>query len=140
MIIHNARDAGELSGITGDIVSNPLFWFTVGMTCGLCLVPFYVARKGDFHFSENIISNLRQRKYEQNYAKKIYIKKLEQMTKATRTIMKFKRLYKEENPDTDNYADKRMKEMVEAYRSNKLKQKKEEIYLKCEKLSRIKTI
>ncbi len=41
------------------------------------------------------------------------------MTKATRTIMKFKRLYKQENFDADNYADKRMKEMVDVYKKSK---------------------
>jgi hypothetical protein len=123
MVVHNARNSGEISGISGDIVSNPLFWSITLMTSAVCLVPFYVTRRADLHFSENIINNLRQKKYEQNYAKKIYIKKLEQMTKATRTIMKFKRLYKDQNMETDNYADKRMKEMVEAYKSNKIKQK-----------------
>jgi hypothetical protein len=122
-IVHNSRNSGELSGIIGDVVSNLTFWLTTLMTCAICLVPFFIARRADYHFSENIINNLRHRKYEHDYAKKIYIKKLEQMTKATRTIMKFKRLYNQDYEDVDNYADKRMKVMVEVYKSSKLKKK-----------------
>ncbi len=124
MYIHNLRNTGEVSGITQEITGNPLFWIALSLTSTIALVPFYIARRADLHFSDNIINNLKRKKYEQNYAKKIYIKKLEYETRKTRTLMKFRRLYKERNLNPDNFADKRMKEIVDEYRINrKIKEK-----------------
>jgi hypothetical protein len=124
MYIHNFRNTGEVSGITQEITGNPLFWIALSLTSAVALVPFYIARRADLHFSDNIINNLKRKKYEQNYAKKIYIKKLEYETRKTRTLMKFRRLYKERNLNPDNFADKRMKEIVDEYRINrKIKEK-----------------
>lgn len=51
------------------------------------------------------------------------MKKLEQMTKATRSIAKFKRLYKmnQDNTEVDNYADKQMKIIVDQFKSDRQK-------------------
>jgi hypothetical protein len=120
MAVHDSLNyGGEISGITGDIVNNFLFWIATLFICTMTLVPFFILRRADYHFSENIVNNLRQRKYEHDYAKKVYVKKLEQMTKATRSIAKFKRLYKDTNIETDTYADKQMLEMVKVYKSNR---------------------
>jgi hypothetical protein len=116
MYIHNLRNTGEVSGITEEITGNPLFWMALSLTSAIALVPFYIARRADLHFSDNIINNLKRKKYELNYAKKIYIKKLEYETRKTRTLIKFRRLYKDRNLNPDNFADKRMKEIVDQYR------------------------
>jgi len=119
LIIHDSRNAGEASGITGEVVGNLLFWVTTIITSCFALVPFFIIRRADYHFSENIISNVRQKKYEHDYAKKVYVKKLEQITKATRSIAKFKRLYKESNMQADNYADKQLIELVKLFKNNR---------------------
>jgi hypothetical protein len=121
MAIHDQiSEDGEISGQMIDIVSNVTFWFTVLITSSICIVGFFIIRRAEYHFSESIINNLRHEKYEQDYAKKMYIKKLEQMTKCKRSIAKFKRLYKlQNNFEVENYADKRMKEMVDLYKTNK---------------------
>lgn len=123
LFIHNARNAGQLSGITTDCLGNVFFWLTTLFTTVICLIPFFLARRVEYHFTENIIYNLIQNKYQHDYAKKMYVKKLEQMTKCTRSIAKFKRMYKAEiDVEADNYNDKKMKEIVNMYKSNKKSQ------------------
>ena len=39
------------------------------------------------------------------------------MNRCRRTLVKFKRLYKQNDYEAENYADKRMKEMVDMYRN-----------------------
>jgi hypothetical protein len=120
MVLHESRNSGEISGITGDVVSNILFWLVVIMTSASCLLFFTIARHLEALFSENIINNIRQNRYRHEYEKKIYKRKLEQMSRCKRTLAKFKRLYKQkgENEEVDiNYADKKMKEIVEMYKN-----------------------
>lgn len=126
LFIHNAENSGQLSGITFDCLGNIFFWITTIFTSAVCLIPFFIARRIEYHFSENIINNLMQKKYQHDYAKKIYGKKLEQMTKCTRSIAKFKRMYKANNNEieVDNYRDKKMKEIVDMYKTNKKSQMK----------------
>jgi hypothetical protein len=123
MALHESRESGEISGITGDIVSNINFWFVVIITSASCLLFFSIARNLEALFSESIINNIRQNKYRHEYEKKIYKKKLEQMGRCKRTLNKFKRLYKHKGEDViendENYADKKMKEMVDLYKTKK---------------------
>ncbi len=102
-----------------DVMSSVPFWLVTIFTLAVALVPFFFIRIVEYHFSENIINNLRQERYQNDYEKKVYVKKLEQMTKATRSIAKFKRLYKDTNVDVDNYADKQMMEMVKFYKTKR---------------------
>lgn len=123
MVIHDNISYKDIGGLARDILLNLTFWLTMISTTAVCIVPFYLLRRAEFHFSGNIIINLRQKKFEHDYARKYYQKKLQQMTKATRSIAKFKRLYKlnQDNLDEDNYADKQMKLMVDEYKTKKSK-------------------
>ncbi len=117
MLMHEIRNARELSGITGDVLSNLLFWLVLLVTCAICVLFFQIVRNCEMLFSGSIINNLRRNRYYHEYEKKIYLKKLEQMNRCRRTLVKFKRLYKQNDYEAENYADKRMKEMVDMYRN-----------------------
>lgn len=117
MLMHEIRNAGEISGITGDIVSDLLFWLVLLITCAICVLFFQIIRNCEMLFSGSIINNLRRNRYYHEYEKKIYLKKLEQMNRCRRTLVKFKRLYKQNDYEAENYADKRMKEMVDMYKN-----------------------
>ena len=89
-------------------------------TVGLSLIPFYVMRRLSFHYGDSIINNLRKRKYHTDYQRKKYEKQIEAISKATRTVYKFKRIYKDKEFKASNMADKRIKEMVDSYKSKKM--------------------
>jgi hypothetical protein len=94
----------------------------------ISLIPIIISRKIDLHFSHNIINNIRNRRFEDDYLRKTYLKKLENMSRCTRSLAKFKKLYKvEEHFVAENYADKKMKEFVELYKTLKKLKNNEEI-------------
>lgn len=118
--IYDSFKTGYLaSGILMDSMGNLYFWLVVICTSGLTLAPFYLLRSIQIFFGESIIHNLRTGNYQKDYLKKKYIKMLEELAKCTRSVVKFKRIFKQNNFEADNYADKRMKEIVENYKQNK---------------------
>ncbi len=115
------RNSGQISGITFDILSSLLFWFTLFLTCAVCYYPFLIVRRCDLHFSDNIINNIRQRNYEYNFIKKILANKLESLTKNIRHIVKFKKILQGEDLEYDNYANKKVKELVDLFQDKRKK-------------------
>jgi hypothetical protein len=113
----------QLGAYTYDIISNIQFCFTLIITLAIALVPVIISRKVDNLYLNNIINNLRNRKYEDDYLRKIYTKKLKHMSKCTRSVVKFKKIYQANEQNQyeggDNYADRKMKEIVELYRNNR---------------------
>jgi hypothetical protein len=94
----------------------------------ISLIPIIISRKIDLHFSHTIINNIRNKRFEDDYLRKTYLKKLENMSRCTRSLAKFKKLYKvEEQHVADNYADRKMKEFVELYKALKKTKNSEEI-------------
>jgi hypothetical protein len=70
--------------------------------------------------NDNIINNLRQRRYETNYAKKTYIKKIEEMNKYKRSLAKFKKIYRlQDDYEPDNLADKKIKDVVDTFKRSR---------------------
>jgi hypothetical protein len=68
-------------------------------------------------FSDNIINNLRNRRYENNYVKKTYIKKIEEMNKYKRSLAKFKKIYRlHDDYEPDNLNDKKIKDIVSTFK------------------------
>lgn len=57
-----------------------------------------------------------QNNMEADFTQKLYKKKLEEYRKLSRSIGKFKKLYKIKNQDLDNLSDKRFKDIVDAYK------------------------
>jgi hypothetical protein len=121
------KTGNMVSGILGDSVGNLYFWMVLIATCGIALVPFYLIRSMQFLFGESIINNLNTKNYHKDYQKKKYLKMLEELAKCTRSVMKFKRIFKQGNFEADNFADKRMKEIVDNYRANKKMVKKQQV-------------
>jgi hypothetical protein len=108
-----------ISGILLDSISNLYFWLVVICTSGICLAPFYLIRSLHYFFGESVVNNLKYNNYQKDYMKKKYLKMLEELSKCTRSVVKFKKILKQRDFEADNYADKRMKEIVDNYLENK---------------------
>jgi len=114
----------QLGAYTFDIVGNLQFWFTLVITCAIALTPVIISRKVDNLFLNTIINNLRNGNIEDDSLKKIYTKKIEHMSRCTRSVFKFKKFLNEKREfEPDNYVDKKMMEFVELYKSNKKSEK-----------------
>jgi hypothetical protein len=105
------------------------------LICSICVIPFLIIRRIDLHFSENIINNIRQRKYKYNFVKKSLVNNLEDITKNIRHIVKFKKILKGESMEYDNYANKKVKELVDLYQETKNRNKSKIPSLKRRTLS-----
>ena len=118
-IYESFKSGYMFSGVLFDSLSSLYFWLVLLCTCGLCLVPFYLVRGLLKYFADSIASNLNKGEYYQDYMKKKYIKMLEELNKYSRSIVKFKKIFKTSNFQADNFADKRMKDIVDKYKQNK---------------------
>lgn len=78
MIVYfqNLINAGDISGIAFDILSNPLFWLTVIVTTLFIILPFKLLRTYENLFEDNIVNNLRQKNIDIQLIKKNSKKKL----------------------------------------------------------------
>ena len=119
MLIHNLRNAGELSGVIPDVVQTLNFWLTSLLTIACCVVPFFIIRRVEFFSSDTIINNLRKKNYQDDFKKKYLIKGLEGMSKNLRYVIKFKKILQGAEIEDDNYANKRVKELVEQFQSSR---------------------
>lgn len=110
-----------VSGITFDSVGNLKFWATVSCTCAVALSSFLIFRKMQELLGNSMVDNIRNKNYYNDYQMKKYKKHLEELAKYNRSIAKFKRVYKNEHFEADNFGDKKMKELVENYKQVKIK-------------------
>jgi len=144
MLIHNLRNAGELSGIIPDVLQNLNFWLTSLLTIACCVVPFYIIRRVEFFSSDTIINNLRKKNYQDDFKKKYLVKGLEGMSKNLRYVVKFKKILQGAEIEDDNYANKRVKELVEQFQSSRklkrggAKKKMEGIIIEFENVRKLK--
>jgi hypothetical protein len=124
IFLHNLSESYQISGIFFDITGNIQFWLSVLITVYISLIFFIAARRIEILFSDNIINNLRHHKYEDDYSKKVYLKKLSEMQKYTRSLAKFKKMLNEtDNYEPDNLEDKKLKDMVDTFKSERHKKK-----------------
>jgi hypothetical protein len=87
----------------------------------MSILPVLVMRRIKIHFFDNIINNIRNRNFENDYEKKTTIRKIEEMNKYKRFLSKFKKvLQMGEDFEPDNLADKKIKDWVHAYKRRKL--------------------
>lgn len=86
-----------------------------------------ISRKIEFFLSQNIVNNLRNRNFEDDYTRKICVKKIEQMHKCSRSLAKFRKIYNanknNKTMNIQNLADKKMKEIVDQYKKSKIESK-----------------
>jgi len=118
----------QIGGILFDIIANIQIWLIVFLSTFTCILPYMIYRRWEILFYDDIINNLRHDKYEQDYNKKTYIKKIEAVSKYTRSIAKFRKIFnKDENFEPENLADKKIKAVVDGFRSSKKKSKMLEV-------------
>lgn len=121
--IYACFGSDELGLYTYDVISNIKFWFTFLVILVIALIPVIISRKVEFFLTQNIINNLRNRNFEDDYTRKICIKKIEQMHKCSRSLAKFRKIYKAKKKNSHfsvkNLADKKMKDYVDQYENAK---------------------
>ena len=126
-VIYQACDYGYgLSGDTYETLSNLNFWLVFILSSAMCIIPFLIYRRMVFFFGGYIVDLIKLGRYEHLYVEKFYKKKIEQMTKAKRSVAKFKRIYSAEkkyNNVYDNIADQQMKKIVDEFRQKRKKNK-----------------
>jgi len=91
------------------------------LTVYISIIPFLIIRRVEFHFSDTLVNNLKNKRYLNYYERKKYIKKIDEINKFIRTFEKVKKISKlDETYVPDNLADKKIKDFVETYKSSKL--------------------
>ena len=92
------------------------------ITCSVCLILFYILRRGEYFFGGFIVNKIKQKQFD-IFIEKFYQKKVEQMTRVVRNVAKFKRYYynERENIEDDDYNDQKMKKIVEEFKDKKSK-------------------
>ena len=79
-------------------------------------------RRWEILFSNNIINNLRHKKYEEDLEKKKYLKKMNEIGRFTRFITKFRSMFtKTHEFEPDNLTDKKFKNIVDGFKSSRTK-------------------
>lgn len=108
----------QVGGILFDIISNLQIWLVILLTSAICVMPYIFTRRWEALFSIDLINNLRKNKYEQDYNKKTYIQKIENMTKYTRSIAKFKKIFNlKDDYEPENLVDKKVKAAVDDFKT-----------------------
>ena len=131
-IIYQACDYGYgLSGDTYEALNNWTFWLCLFLSAGMCSLVFFLYRRAMFFFGGAIVDLVKLKKYEHLYVEKFYKRKIEKMTKAKRSLAKFKRIYLESgqkqnndcknnvNKEYDNLADQQMKKIVDEFKQKR---------------------
>ena len=132
VIIMNSIDNDfPLSGIVGEVTNSPLCFLTSIVICGFVCLCYFILRRAEFFFGINLVNLIKMNKLEAIYIGKYYKKKINQMIRAIRGIVKFKKIHKEmkgmknyeENNKNqyENLVDLKMKKMVQEYENRRYK-------------------
>ena len=116
---------GDGSTSQKEIVANSNFFFVFFLTILIIILPYITYRTWRFHFSTDIISNLRVTSYETNYMIKMYKKQLEHYSYMLRSVRKFRKMFKGNlklDPLNQNVADQKLKYMYDLYMINNKKE------------------
>lgn len=133
VIIMNSIDNDfQLSNVVGEVTNSPIcFLASIGI-CGFICVCFYILRRAELFFGLNLVNLIKINKIEDIYIGKYYKKKINQMIRAIRGIVKFKKIHKEmkgenkvnSNTEYENLVDIKMKKIVNDYENKKVKKNK----------------
>ena len=129
VIIMNAIDNDYLlSGIVGEVTNSPICFLASIAICGFICLCFFILRRAELYFGLNLVNLIKMNKLEAIYIGKYYRKKISQMIRAIRGIVKFKKIHKEmnngnnkENDEYENLVDIKMKKVVQHYEIKKSK-------------------
>ena len=123
LIIFENSKSEDIYGNLRFLIKNWCSWLTFIITCWICLLLFYILRRGEYFFGGFIINKIKQKQFE-IFIEKFYQKKVEQMTRVVRNVAKFKRIYyneKNDNQEEDNLNNQKMKIYVEEFKDKKIK-------------------
>ena len=114
------HEESELHKTLKFMLKNWNSWLTGLITCSICLILFYILRRGEYFFGGFILNKIKQKQFD-IFIEKFYQKKVEQMTRVMRNVAKFKRIYynEQENVQEDNLNDQKMKKIVEEFKDKK---------------------
>ena len=134
VIIMNSIDNDfPLSNIVGEVTNSPLCFLTAIGICGLICICFFILRRAELFFGLNLVNLIKINKIEDIYIGKYYKKKINQMIRAIRGIVKFKKIHKKMRNDKvklkneteyENLVDIKMKKIVKDYENKKYKKNK----------------
>lgn len=116
IIANNFNADDQCGGITFELAGTWHFWLVLVLTFSIAYYPYLFYTRFDLFFIYDIINDLRFGKYEYDIDKKVCMRKLEQINKLKRLIIKFKKFYNEKDFQPDNIRDNQMKEIVEKYK------------------------
>jgi magnesium-transporting ATPase (P-type) len=125
IIINHVNPETGMDDALWFIMGNWNFWLTLIATCGIICIPFYILRKAEFYFGGFIVNLIIQNRINHIYLIKYCQKKVEQMTRVIRSVVKFIKLYKNTDDSIiiDNYADQLMTKIVNEFKANRKKNK-----------------
>jgi len=133
VIIMNSLDNEfPLSNIVGEVTDSPICFLASFAICGLICLCFYILRRAELYFGLNLVNLIKINKIEDIYIGKYYKKKINQMIRAIRGIVKFKKIHAEmkneektnNNCEYENLVDIKMKKIVNDYENKKVKKNK----------------
>ena len=131
VIMNNIDSDFQLSNIVGEVTDSTVcFLVSIGISGFIC-VWFYILRRAELYFGLNLVNLIKMDKIEAIYLGKYYKKKINQMIRAIRGIVKFKKIQKKMNEiknedekiksENENLVDIKMKKMVEHYENKRTK-------------------
>ena len=131
VIMNNIDSDFQLSNIVGEVTDSTVcFLVSIGISGFIC-VWFYILRRAELYFGLNLVNLIKMDKIEAIYLGKYYKKKINQMIRAIRGIVKFKKIQKKMNEiknedekiksENENLVDIKMKKMVEHYENKRIK-------------------
>ena len=134
VIMNNIDNDFQLSGLIPEVTNSPICFLASIVICGFICVCFYILRRAELYFGLNISNLIKINKLEAIYIGKFYKKKINQMIRAIRGIVKFKKVRNEmkdiknldniNNYEYENLVDIKMKKMVQHYENNRNKKNK----------------
>ena len=120
LVVYNAIDLN--SGMGNSlyfIIGNLNFWLTLIIVVSIECVPFYILRQAEFFFGGFIVDKIKRGQIKDLYVEKFYRKKVEEMTRITRNVAKFMKIYKNQKNQYDNLADQQMKKIVDEFKEQR---------------------
>ena len=134
VIMNNIDNDFQLSGLIPEVTNSPICFLAFIVICGFICVCFYILRRAELYFGLNISNLIKINKLEAIYIGKFYKKKINQMIRAIRGIVKFKKVRNEmkdikhvdniNNYEYENLVDVKMKKMVRRCENNRNKKNK----------------
>ena len=134
LIIYNAIDLETgMDNSLYFIMGNFNFWLTAIIETAVPCSLFYILRRAEFFFGGFIVNKIKRGQIKDLYVEKFYKKKVEEMTRKTRSIEKFMKIYRNKDGQYDNLVDQQMQKIVDEFKvQRKLKKTKSVITSKTD--------